>query len=375
MSETNGNNLISLQDLQVHYKLGGSGLISMIGDTFRGFGGATDLNNAANPRELKVRSGRKVVRAVDGVSLDIKRGETLGLVGESGCGKSTLGKAILRLTEPTGGRVLYNGKDLAHLPQRAMREQRKNLQMIFQDPYASLNPRMTVGNIIGEPIRTFRLGSGSSLDAKVEELMETVGLSRRFIKRYPHEFSGGQRQRIGIARALAVDPEFIVADEPISALDVSIQAQIMNLMERLQAEKNLTYLFISHDLRAVRHLSDRVAVMYLGKIVELADSKDIYAGPLMPYTIALISAVPVPDPEVEARRERIILTGDVPSPINPPKGCHFHTRCAYAIPDCKARVPQLVEIKPRHYAACIRINPEHPHIEENAEAGMGAIGI
>ena len=346
MSENGNNNLLSLQNLEVYYRIGG-GLFS----------------------------STKTVKAVDGVSLDIKKGETLGLVGESGCGKSTLGKAILRLTEPTGGRVLYDGKDLAHLPQRAMREQRKNLQMIFQDPYASLNPRMTVGNIIGEPIRTFRLGSGSSLDAKVEELMETVGLSRRFIKRYPHEFSGGQRQRIGIARALAVDPEFIVADEPISALDVSIQAQIMNLMERLQAEKNLTYLFISHDLRAVRHLSDRVAVMYLGKIVELADSKDIYAGPLMPYTIALISAVPVPDPEIEARRERIILTGDVPSPINPPRGCHFHTRCAYAIPECKARIPQLVEIKPRHYAACIRINPEHPHIEKNAEAGLGAIGI
>ena len=346
MSENGNNNLLSLQNLEVYYRIGG-GLFS----------------------------STKIVKAVDGVSLDIKKGETLVLVGESGCGKSTLGKAILRLTEPTGGRVLYDGKDLAHLPQRAMREQRKNLQMIFQDPYASLNPRMTVGNIIGEPIRTFGLGSGSSRDAKVEELMETVGLSRRFIKRYPHEFSGGQRQRIGIARALAVDPEFIVADEPISALDVSIQAQIMNLMERLQAEKNLTYLFISHDLRAVRHLSDRVAVMYLGKIVELADSKDIYAGPLMPYTIALISAVPVPDPEIEARRERIILKGDVPSPINPPKGCHFHTRCAYAIPDCKARIPQLVEIKPRHYAACIRINPEHPHIEENAEAGLGAIGI
>jgi oligopeptide transport system ATP-binding protein len=346
MSENGNNNLLSLENLEVYYRIGG-GLFS----------------------------STKIVKAVDGVSLDIKKGETLGLVGESGCGKSTLGKAILRLTEPTGGRVLYDGKDLAHLPQRAMREQRKNLQMIFQDPYASLNPRMTVGNIIGEPLRTFRLGSGSSRDAKVEELMETVGLSRRFIKRYPHEFSGGQRQRIGIARALAVDPEFIVADEPISALDVSIQAQIMNLMERLQAEKNLTYLFISHDLRAVRHLSDRVAVMYLGKIVELADSKDIYAGPLMPYTIALISAVPVPDPEIEARRERIILKGDVPSPINPPKGCHFHTRCAYAIPDCKARIPQLVEIKPRHYAACIRINPEHPHIEENADAGLGAIGI
>jgi oligopeptide/dipeptide ABC transporter ATP-binding protein len=199
----------------------------------------------------------------------------------------------------------------------------------------------------------------------VEQLMETVGLSRRFIKRYPHEFSGGQRQRIGIARALAVDPEFIVADEPISALDVSIQAQIMNLMEGLQAEKQLTYLFISHDLRAVRHLSDRVAVMYLGRIVELANAKDIYKEPLMPYTQALISAVPVPDPEVEAKRERIILKGDVPSPINPPTGCHFHTRCQYAVPECKTTTPQLVEIKPRHYAACIRISPERPHISEN----------
>jgi oligopeptide transport system ATP-binding protein len=346
MSENGNSNLLSLQNLQVHYRVGG-GLFSSV----------------------------KTVKAVDGVSLDIKKGETLGLVGESGCGKSTLGKAILRLTEPTGGKVLYGGKDLAHLPQSAMREQRKCLQMIFQDPYASLNPRMNIGNIIGEPIRTFGLASGTAaVDAKVQELMETVGLSRRFTKRYPHEFSGGQRQRIGIARALAVDPDFIVADEPISALDVSIQAQIMNLMERLQAEKDLTYLFISHDLRAVRHLSDRVAVMYLGKIVELAESKDIYAGPLMPYTIALISAVPVPDPEVEAKRERIILKGDVPSPINPPKGCHFHTRCQYAIAECKTIVPSLVEIKPRHQAACIRINPEHPHIEENAAAGLGAIG-
>jgi len=246
------------------------------------------------------------------------------------------------------------------------------MQIIFQDPYASLNPRMTVGNIIGEPIRTFSLANGKAVNERVENLMETVGLSRRFIKRYPHEFSGGQRQRIGIARALAVDPEFIVADEPISALDVSIQAQIMNLMERLQAEKGLTYLFISHDLRAVRHLSDRVAVMYLGKIVELADGKDIYAEPLMPYSKALISAVPVPDPEIEATRERIILKGDVPSPINPPAGCHFHTRCPFAIDDCKKIVPALAQIKPRHFAACIRINPEHPHIEHNS--GMGAIG-
>jgi oligopeptide transport system ATP-binding protein len=344
MTTNDKETLISMQDLKVHYRVGG-GLFS-------------------EP---------KFVKAVDGVSLDIQKGETLGLVGESGCGKSTLGKAILRLTEPTGGKVLYNGKDLANLPQSGMREQRKNLQMIFQDPYASLNPRMTVGNIISEPIRTFGLKNGS-IDEKVQDLMETVGLSRRFIKRYPHEFSGGQRQRIGIARALAVDPEFIVADEPISALDVSIQAQIMNLMERLQAEKNLTYLFISHDLRAVRHLSDRVAVMYLGKIVELAGGKEVYRDPLMPYTRALISAVPVPDPEIEATRERIILSGDVPSPINPPSGCHFHTRCPFMIDECKQIVPKLVEIKPAHRAACIRINSERPDIEQNAKKGLGAIG-
>lgn len=332
--------MISIQDLEVHYRTGG-GLFSPA----------------------------KTVRAVDGVSLDIQKGETLGLVGESGCGKSTLGRAILRLTEPTGGKVLYKDQDLAQLPQSAMRDQRKHLQMIFQDPYASLNPRMTVGSIIGEPIRTFGLAKGGSVDSQVQDLMETVGLSRRFIKRYPHEFSGGQRQRIGIARALAVDPEFIVADEPISALDVSIQAQIMNLMERLQAEKKLTYLFISHDLRAVRHLSDRVAVMYLGKIVELAGGKELYRDPLMPYTKALISAVPVPDPEIEATRTRIILKGDVPSPINPPSGCHFHTRCPFAIDACKKIAPQLVEIKPAHYAACIRISPEHPDIEANVETG------
>lgn len=337
--------LLSIRDLRVYFKVGGG----LFKET-------------------------KHVKAVDGVSLDIRKGETLGLVGESGCGKSTLGKAILRLTEPTSGQVFYNGREIAHLSQSEMREHRKHLQMIFQDPYASLNPRMNVGQIIGEPIRTFGLSNGKSVEEKVQELMETVGMSRRFVKRYPHEFSGGQRQRIGIARALAVDPEFIVADEPISALDVSIQAQIMNLMERLQAEKNLTYLFISHDLRAVRHLSDRVAVMYLGRIVELAGGKEIYADPLMPYTKALISAVPVPDPEIEAKRERIILTGDVPSPINPPSGCPFHTRCLYAINECKQIVPKLVEIKARHYAACIRINAEKPHIEENAAEGLGAIG-
>jgi oligopeptide transport system ATP-binding protein len=317
-------------------------------------------------RDLKVHfgSGRGgVVKAVDGVTLDIFPGETVGLVGESGCGKSTLGRAILRLTEPTSGQVLYRNRELAHLSTREMRKHRRHLQIIFQDPYASLNPRMTVGQIVGEPLDTFGIAKGREAELRVQELLETVGLSKRFIKRYPHEFSGGQRQRIGIARALAVDPEFIVADEPISALDVSIQAQIMNLLERLQREKNLTYLFIAHDLRAVRHVSDRVAVMYLGKLVEVADAKTIYSDPLMPYTKALISAVPVPDPEVEATRQRIVLEGEVPSPINPPSGCRFHTRCPYVIETCKQIVPPLVEVKPNHFAACIRISPEQPDID------------
>ncbi len=316
-------------------------------------------------RDLKVHfnAGDRTVKAVDGVTLDIFKGETLGLVGESGCGKSTLGRAILRLTEPTSGHVLYRNRDLAQLSAREMRDQRRHLQIIFQDPYASLNPRRTVGQIIGEPLETFQLARGREAERRVQELMETVGLSKRFVKRYPHEFSGGQRQRIGIARALAVDPDFIVADEPISALDVSIQAQIMNLLERLKREKNLTYLFISHDLRAVRHVSDRVAVMYLGKLVELTDAKVIYDEPLMPYTKALISAVPVPDPQIEAQRRRIVLEGDVPSPLNPPMGCRFHTRCPYAIQACKEVEPALAEIKPGHLAACIRISPEQPDID------------
>jgi oligopeptide transport system ATP-binding protein len=340
---TNGSPLISIRDLKVHFDLGG--------------GGPLDKLIGSNPE-------KRVVKAVDGISLEIYKGETLGLVGESGCGKSTLGRAILRLIEPTNGQVFYRDRDLAHLSRKQLREQRRHLQIIFQDPYASLNPRMTIGQIVGEPLGTFRLARGREAEQRVQELLETVGLSKRFIKRYPHEFSGGQRQRIGIARALAVDPDFIVADEPISALDVSIQAQIMNLLEKLRREKNLTYLFISHDLRAIRHVSDRVAVMYLGKLVEIADAKTIYHEPLMPYTKALISAVPVPDPQVEATRQRIMLEGDVPSPINPPSGCRFHTRCPYAIDVCKEVVPQLVEIKPRHFAACIRISPAQPHIEE-----------
>jgi oligopeptide transport system ATP-binding protein len=327
-------------------------------------------------RDLKVHfnaGGGRTVKAVDGVTLDIYKGETLGLVGESGCGKSTLGRAILRLTEPTSGQVFYRDRDLAHLSSRQMREQRRHLQIIFQDPYASLNPRMTVGQIVGEPLATFHLARGREAERRVQELMETVGLSKRFINRYPHEFSGGQRQRIGIARALAVDPDFIVADEPISALDVSIQAQIMNLLERLKREKNLTYLFISHDLRAVRHVSDRVAVMYLGKLVELTGAKTIYDEPLMPYTRALISAVPVPDPQIESERRRIVLEGDVPSPMNPPSGCRFHTRCPYAIQSCKEIEPSLAEIKPGHFAACIRISPDQPDIDKalpNSASGL-----
>src|SRR6266496_5715358 len=298
--------LIKIRNLKVHFDLGG--------------GTVWDKIVCGSPV-------RRVVKAVDGVTINIESGRTLGLVGESGCGKSTLGRAILRLVEPTAGEVIYRERDLAHLSPREMREHRKQLQIIFQDPYASLNPRMTIGQIVSEPLETFRLAKGREAKERVQELLETVGLSKRFTNRYPHEFSGGQRQRIGIARALAVDPDFIVADEPISALDVSIQAQIMNLLDRLRREKNLTYLFISHDLRAIRHLSDRVAVMYLGRLVEIADAKEIYRDPLMPYTKALISAVPVPDPAIEATRKRIVLEGDVPSPINTPSGCPFHSRC------------------------------------------------
>ncbi|HEU4672765.1 MAG TPA: ABC transporter ATP-binding protein [Candidatus Limnocylindrales bacterium] len=297
------------------------------------------------------------VQAVDGVSFTLRRGETLGLVGESGCGKSTTGRALIRLYRPTGGRVVFDGTDLASLPESAMRAMRRRMQMIFQDPYASLNPRMTAGGIIGEPLEIHRIGNGRERRERVRELLATVGLNPEFANRYPHEFSGGQRQRIGVARALAVNPDLIVADEPISALDVSIQAQIINLLEQLQGEFDLTYLFIAHDLSVVRHISDRIAVMYLGRIVELASSRELNVEPLHPYTVALLSAIPIPDPAIESRRRRIILRGDVPSPVAPPSGCRFHTRCwlreRLGNPvRCETEDPALRELATGHVVAC-----------------------
>ncbi len=292
------------------------------------------------------------IRAVDGLTFSIKRGETLGLVGESGCGKSTTGRSILQLYRPTAGHVFFEDKDLTLLNGTEMRHQRRQMQMIFQDPYASLNPRMTVGNIVGEPLDVHNIGDKQSRRDRVAELLQIVGLNPYFVNRYPHEFSGGQRQRIGVARSLAINPKFIVCDEPISALDVSIQAQIVNLLEDLQAKFGLTYLFIAHDLSMVRHISNRVAVMYLGKIVELTERTELYRNPLHPYTQALLSAVPIPDPRAEEKRKRIILKGDVPSPANPPSGCYFSTRCPRVMDKCREVEPEFKSVGGDHYTAC-----------------------
>ena len=295
------------------------------------------------------------IKAVDGVSFTVNEGETLGLVGESGCGKTTTGRCILQLYEPTEGEVVFEGQELTQLNTRSMRAMRRQMQVIFQDPFSSLNPRMTAGNIIGEPLIVHGLVENKvEYKERVAELLNNVGLNPYMADRFPHEFSGGQRQRIGVARALSVDPKFIVCDEPVSALDVSIQAQIINLLEDLQDQFNLTYLFIAHDLSVVRHISDRVAVMYLGKMVEIADRNDIYVNPLHPYTQALLSAVPIPDPVIDAQRERVLLSGEVPSPLNPPSGCVFHPRCPIATDECSQVEPELRQVEPGHWAACIK---------------------
>lgn len=330
MKSLNNDVIVSIQDLVKHFdvKLGAFG----------------------------ERSGR--VHAVDGVTLDIFRGETLGLVGESGCGKSTTGFTIVQLHRPTAGTVSFNGRDLTPLTEKELRPIRKEIQIVFQDPYSTLNPRMTIGDSIAEPIRSHYTMTNAELQDRIDELLTDVGLSADLASRYPHEFSGGQRQRICIARALAVNPDFVVCDEPVSALDVSIQAQIINLMQDLQEKYNLTYLFIAHDLAVVRHISDRIAVMYLGKIVEVADKETLFDKPLHPYTKSLLSAVPEADPQLERERRRIILEGDVPSALEPPSGCRFHTRCPIATEKCSREEPQLQQKSPGHTVACHYATPE-----------------
>lgn len=329
-SETPQGNLLTVRDLRVHFPI---------------------------KRGLVFQRQVAAVRAVDGVSFSIAPGETLGLVGESGSGKTTIGKAIVRLLKATGGSIEFNGQDINALNGSALRAVRKQMSIVFQDPYGALNPRMTAGNVVGEPLTVHKLtsGKGEYLDT-VAGLMETVGLNPAMMNRYPHEFSGGQRQRLGVARALAAKPSLMILDEPVSALDVSIQAQVINLLQDLQEQFKMAYLFIAHDLSVVRHISDRVAVMYLGKIVEQADSRQIYDNPLHPYTQALLSAVPVPDPLIERQRTRVVLHGDIPSPIAPPPGCVFHTRCPIAIEECSLAIPDMRELEARHRVACIRAN-------------------
>ena len=322
--KTMGTTLIDVKGLKVHFPIKG-GLLSRTVAT---------------------------VKAVDGVDLFVRSGETLGLVGESGCGKSTTGRAILQLIRPTAGSVIFEGVDLTKISNDQVRRKRSEMQMIFQDPYGSLDPRFTVGQIISEPLENFKRGNQKGIRDEVVRLLEVVGLNPYYANRFPHEFSGGQRQRIGIARALALRPKLVIADEPVSALDVSIQAQVLNLLTDLQEQFGLTYLFVAHNLSVVKHISDRVAVMYLGRVAELADSEDLYEMPLHPYTQALLSAIPVPDPEVESKRKRIILEGDVPSPVNPPSGCNFHPRCWKAQQICREVIPPLEEKQPSHYAAC-----------------------